>query len=301
MKKFLISILWFSLAIIIILAALEIFVRGIPNSYSEKDKVIHSDGKGVSTLILGSSHTYYGLMPSEFGDSTFNLANISQTPEYDLLLLKHYLPLMPNLKRVITSISYFTYVEPNLGEGEDKLAIWYNTRMGIPPPKGGFLYNFEIYNREAFFGRLRNIVMPKPSNHCDSTGFGVNYSFENRDPYWENGGEERARPHTLVALERWKEVVAVQNEFIDLCRKHGIEPVFITTPGWITYRSHLDPNQLRDMRNGVAWLVDNKKVRYIDFLSDKRFINEDFYDCDHLCDRGARKLSKILADTLRQE
>lgn len=104
MRRFLGNILIFS-AIIIVMAAIgEAVVRNLPSAYSTKDRALRADGAGVATLILGTSHTYYGLNPDEMGDSVFNLANVSQTPEYDFALLQHYAAFTPSLRRIIMPV-----------------------------------------------------------------------------------------------------------------------------------------------------------------------------------------------------
>ncbi len=115
MRKFLKNIIVFSLLTAALFLIGEIVARSMPSSYSYKHNWILKNGDHISTLILGSSHTYYGLRPNLLGDSVFNLANVSQTPEYDLYLLKTYLPCMPNLKRIIFPVSYFTSIFATAG------------------------------------------------------------------------------------------------------------------------------------------------------------------------------------------
>ena len=84
MRRFLKITAFFSLAVFFLLVLGEIVVRGIPTPYSYKAAWLREHGAAVNTLVLGSSHTYYGIRPDALGDSVFNLANVSQTPEYDL-------------------------------------------------------------------------------------------------------------------------------------------------------------------------------------------------------------------------
>ena len=116
MKKFLIKTSIFAAIILVILATGEIVVRNLPNSYSYKHRYIKEHGESMSTLILGSSHTYYGIKSDELGDSVFNLANVSQTPDLDLELLRQYIGDLKNLRRVVMPISYFTFVDLRLEE-----------------------------------------------------------------------------------------------------------------------------------------------------------------------------------------
>lgn len=299
MRRFLINTLIFSLLTILILGMGELLVRHLPSSYSTKHAYLLNHGQRINTLILGSSHTYYGISPDIMGDSVFNLANISQTPEYDLYLLKHYLHLMPNLKQVIVPVSYFTYRDPEMEKGPDKLlAIPYKTRMHLPIHSGLSTYNLEITDFDSFRGKLTNLILHKPSNQCDSLGFGLGFDLKHRDSSWEKAGKERSVTHTLTTPGRYNDVVSIQKELIATAKKAGAEVVFITTPTWHTYYKNLEPAQLNEMYEGITDITRDKSVRYYDFLKDSRFDDADFHDTDHLSDIGARKFTKLLSDTL---
>ena len=90
MKRFLKYVLMFSAIVIATLVVGEITVRHIPNPYSTKDHYIREHGKDIETLILGSSHTFFGIVADSVGCETMNLANISQNYEYDWRVLKRY-------------------------------------------------------------------------------------------------------------------------------------------------------------------------------------------------------------------
>ncbi len=256
-------------------------------------------GERVKTLVLGSSHTYYGILPEEFGDSTFNLANISQTPEYDLALLEHYLPKMPNLRQLIVPISYFTYRDPSLEKGDEwMLATRYKIHMGLPLHSDFSVYNLEITDFDSYKGKLKNLIMTTPSNRCDSLGFGLGFDLTNRDPGWKEKGKGRAEKHTSKTPGRYHEVMDTQEKLLRLAKARGIEIIFITTPAWTSYIEALDREQLAEMEEGIEEIKGKFGVAYYDFLRDKRFTESDFYDPDHLSDIGAVKFSKILADTI---
>lgn len=253
----------------------------------------------ISTLILGSSHTYYGLQPEEFDDCTFNLANISQTPEYDLALLEHYLPMMPNVKRVIVPVSYFTYRDPLLEKGDEwMLAVRYKIHMDLPMHSDFSIYNLEISDFDAYKGKLKNLIVKGKANRCDSLGFGLGFDLSSRDPRWKDFGRQRAEKHTLSTPGRYAEVRETQDSLIALAQRHGLEIIFITTPASQVYNEALDSAQLAEMNKGIEELVRNYGVAYYDFLSDSRFSDSDFYDPDHLSDVGATKFTKLLSDTI---
>lgn len=299
MRKFLRQTAVFSSIIIVILIIGELAVRNLPTSYSYKDSWIMANGSKVNTLVLGSSHTYYGLRPEILGDSTFNLANVSQTPEYDLALLEHYLPMMPNLRRIIIPISYFTFRDPEIEEGDEwMLANRYKIHMHLPKHSDFSIYNLEIADFDSYKGKLKNLILKEPSNICDSLGFGLGFNLQTRSPQWKEIGAARAAKHTVATTGRHIEAMATIDRTIKTAKRHDAEVILITTPACTTYIEALDRPQLEEMHDGIDKIIKDNNVAYYDFLKDKRFLDSDFYDPDHLSDIGAAKLSRILADTL---
>lgn len=300
MKQFLRNILIFSSIILLLLAAGEVVSRKLPSVYRYKAEYMRRFGDKVEVIILGNSHTYYGIQPDKLGVEAFNLANITQTPEYDLAILQEYIDSSPKLKYVIIPISYCTYRDPSFKDSD----IWYfevkykvDMRLSVHPDLS--IYNLSIVDFDAYSGKLGNIVRRRKSNICDSLGYGLNYSLADRETsLWESKGIWHARQHYNPYCGRDSVVFRLQSEMIELCRSHGAEPVFITTPGWKTYREHLDRQQLDEMYRRAYELRDRYNVKYYDFLADQRFIDADFHDVDHMSEFGAAKLTRILADTL---
>lgn len=304
MKRFLKNVIFFGFLCCLLLLIGEVIVRHIPNSYSSKKLYIENHGEEIKTLILGSSHTYYGLIPELLGDSVFNLANISQTPEYDFALLKHFSTFMPNLKRIIIPISYFTYVDPETEDDSSwTLAIKYKTRMKLPIHSDFSIYNLEIVDFNSYKGQLSNLLFKKKSNKCSDTGFGLGYTLANRSQDWQSIGCLRAAAHTLNNPERWKTVRYSQQKLFDLALSKGCEIILITTPGYKTYTECLDSIQEMMMRQNISFLENNYgnyPLRYFDFLRNPNFTENDFYDPDHLSEEGAKKLTIMLRDSLKK-
>src|SRR5690606_6316134 len=101
MKKFNHIVLIFIIPILIFGVSMEILLRQIPNDYKAKTHFLNTNASNVETLILGSSHTMYGINPKYIDNSAYNLSHVSQTIDIDFELLKHYKSKMPHLKHVI--------------------------------------------------------------------------------------------------------------------------------------------------------------------------------------------------------
>lgn len=299
MKKFLKHTVIFSTLVILTFILLEVITRNIPSTYAYKRQMIENNGDKISTLILGSSHTYYGIDPEVIGDSVFNLANISQTVEYDLALLKYFIAEMPNLRRIIIPVSYFTYRDPLLENGSSKfLATRYKVEMKLPLHSDFSSYNFQISDFEGFKGKLTGLFVKTESNKCDSSGKGLGYTLQNRVNNWEEEGEMHAKNHTLSTPGRVGQVINCQKELLKFASLNNIEVIVITTPAYKTYIDNLDPLQLSEMRKNIKNVYTDNNIKYFDFLSSPLFDESDFYDVDHLNEDGAKKLSALLCDSI---
>lgn len=298
MKRFLSYVGVFALVVLLSLAAGEVIVRNIPNPYKIKARGLERNGDRVATLVLGSSHTYYGIVPEALGDSVFNLANISQNYEYDYLLLEKYAPLMPNLRRVIINVGYSSFSDSDFPHGEWWQETNYQLYMGVN--KHGPLSHtgFEISNFPIYAGKLRKFMTRKSPAICDTAGFGLDYTFDSRYDGWERTGEIAARRHTSTDTSWVGYNLGYLRRLINLCRAIGAEPVLVTPPCYVTYNEHLDKAQFDRYVDLTDTVVAAYGLRWLDFLTDSRFTADDFWDADHLNDRGALKFTRVLRDSL---
>ena len=72
MKKLCTKIILFLIPVIAIWVGLELFYRLVDTNFTEKDKQIRTEFKDAEILILGNSHSLFGINPSHF-DRRFGL------------------------------------------------------------------------------------------------------------------------------------------------------------------------------------------------------------------------------------
>ncbi len=295
MKKFLLHTFVFSLMVLAVLAAGEWYVEGLPNPSKDKHRWMSEHSRQVETLVLGSSHTFYGIDPEVLGDGAFSLAQVSQTYRYDRWLLQYY-P-MPRLRTVLLPFSYFSlYEDFETGIGDD-YASRYLLYMDCPIHSRFSRYGLELLDADTFKEKLKSLWKPSALTWTER-GFASNYRLEARGEGWDNG-EERAVSNTYADTT----AVALNCGFLrDICAwsaARDVQVVLLSTPLTEAYRRHRDPAQLaRNERLLSALLQAHPEVIYLNFEADPRFVADDFYDSDHLSTLGAEKLSRILRDTL---
>jgi hypothetical protein len=293
--------LLYLLPIFLVGVTLEFAFRGIPNDYSLKNKYLEKNAGNVTTLILGNSHSYYGLNPVYFKDTAFNLSHISQSINYDLELLMKYEQHLLNLRKIIIPISYvsmYARIETCPEKWRVKnYSIYYNIKRNIRISD-----RFEITSGKLYVN-IRRIFQYYINNSADVTcsvlGWGLNYT-SNHSVDLEHSASEAVKRHT-VNIESEK----IQGQFsqnkkclmdiLEICRKREVELILFTPPAHKTYVQKLDKEQLDiTFRHINEFESGYKLCHYVNLLSDTNFIEEDFFDADHLNEKGARKLSMII-------
>lgn len=294
MKRFLSLSTLLCCTIIATLTGGELLVRSLPNAYKTKDEWMMKHAHAVSCIVLGSSHTYYGVRP-EYIDSLYNLANISQNPKYDYFMLEKYGDMCKHLKTVILPISYCTLFDKRFEDGDDwYYALYYKVYMDCPYHSDFSRYSAEMFHSSVYFGKLGNWLCGRTDMRCDSLGWGMDYSLARKpEDINHNNSITTVRRHTAETWDYLGENCFYVDRIAAYCRSRDIRLVLITTPTWHTYYEHLDRKQLNRMYEVVHTIPD---AEYYDYLKDGRFVEDDFYDADHLSDVGAKKFTLILRD-----
>lgn len=296
MKKFIFKILLFFVPIIAIGIGLEVFLRQIPNQYTLKKKYLTLHPDKVESLILGSSHTYYGINPEYFTKPCFNAANISQSLDLDFELLKNYIESLTNIKTVILPISYFSLFE-KLDEGDESWRIKNYTIYFDLDLSNELTENSEVLsiNLSDNISRIYSYYITEKYN-VDSSKFGWGNSYKaNESLDLEETGISSSKRHTIDDLKLLDENLSTLKSIIELCSKKNINLLLFTPPAYKSYYQNLDKKQLDITINSANKLASsNKNCMYINLLKDSLFNKLDFYDADHLNTIGAKKLSILL-------
>lgn len=273
----------------------EIYVRHIPNAARDKHTFLTHHAVDVDVLILGSSHTYYGIAPHILSKHAYSAAQVSQTLRYDDWILHHYD--FQNLKCVIQPISDFTFYENLEGGKEWYLANRYRLYMDCEIHSRLSVYNWEITAFPVFIEKLKGLWQT-PRLRWNSYGQGLEYTLANRQKKWDNGAS-RAANNRYTDFGNAEENMSHLQNIANFCHQHRVRLLLITTPLRPSYRQSQDARQVADTRERVQlFLRSNPEVRYLDFSTSPQFTASDFYDSDHLNTVGAEKLSLLLANEL---
>jgi hypothetical protein len=302
MRRFIIKFIFFTLPVWAALFFEEALLRNIPNDYSYKKEYLDNYSTEVETLVLGSSHSYYGINPDFFTSSTFNASHVSQTLKYDYEILKKFQNNFDSLKTIILPVSYFTLFA-KLEEGSESwriknYVIYYGINVALSiDDYSEFLSN----NPKVNCKRLSSYYISGSGElTCSKLGWGTGYKSENAKNLLETG-KTASKRHTKENIYSEKntnnfiENNSILLSIINLCNKRNIKLLLFTPPAFETYRQNIDPEQYEvtvKVANSVDKQYDN--CIYINLFDDASFVEKDFYDADHLSEIGAEKLSKLI-------
>ena len=286
-----------SVPVLVLLLGLEVVLRQIPNDYKYKASYFDSYASELQSLILGSSHSFFGVDPIYFRDKAFNASHVSQGLEYDYEILNKYKSELVNLRTIYIPISYFTFWKKLKNGNNSWRRRRYFSAYGFENDMtlkdfieitGNFKKNF-FMAKDYIFRKKNNIT-------CSSSGWCTLYNSENAKNLEETGIEAAQRHSRAIHTEELNAIyysnVGLLKSMIEWCRSNNVRVVLFTPPAAKSYRDNLDVEQIQQSVNTAIQLAGSyENCLYENMLADGDFIAEDFYDADHLSEIGAKKLS----------
>ncbi|MGE4130883.1 MAG: hypothetical protein AB7F86_04560 [Bdellovibrionales bacterium] len=295
----------FFLPIFVGVGFLEFKLSKIENGYSRKRQLIEDLAGQVEVLVLGNSQAYYDFLPEDFGRSGLNLALPSQSLQIDQQLVDQFAERLKSLRLVVMSLSYFSFEYRLYGEVDDARLFFYPRHLSIAGD-GGWLSHLDLRNWSliATYGvnTTREIVRSGFSyKQADAVGprggFLSSQSMSKGKPINDKVGRARAEYHTSTLKKQYApDCRAAILQVWRWAQARGIQLVLTQTPAHSVYRNHLDPDAVARFRQNVEMIKAQTQVPFFDFLKDERFVEEDYFDPDHLNESGAHKFSQIFAD-----
>lgn len=300
MKRFIYKILLIISPLLLIAFILEVLTRKIPNDYSLKSNTLDTYASSINTIILGSSHSLYGINPAYFNNNTFNASHVSQSLNFDLEILKKYQDSLTCLRTIVLPISYFTLFT-RLEDGPEAWRIKnYIIYYGIT--KLSKINNYFEITSNQFRNILKRIygyyILSESNITCTMQGWGTTYKSSNFNNLAPTGVGAASR-HTKFGSDGYQEIleknVLLLKKIILWCESRNIKVLLFLPPAYQTYRNNLNREQLKLTVSKCEELVKHKNnCKYINMINHPMFKEEDYYDADHLSEIGAKKLSLMI-------
>ncbi len=298
MRRFIVNVLAFSSFLLALGVGMECMLRRVPNVYAFKRGMIERHGDGIRTLILGSSVAANGITPSVFPDSTYNLAISGQWLPCTLEMFRHYRAYMPNVRDVVLGATY-----PELWKEDD---VWSEVEHDIymdVTVSPHLIPRSELFSLRAYALRKwsKYYILHGKTMTCDSLG--VDHG--SRSPDLKEKAPARVAEHNgWISSDTggvlYRKNVARLRDLARLCGEQGATLWIVVLPVHEIYRQGLDARHLSKLRATLSGLASGcGNVRYLDYLTDPRFTDEDFYDGSHLsAEVGGLKFSRILREDM---
>ena len=297
MKRFYIAIILFTLPIFVFMGGAEYAVRQIPNEYKYKNDWMDQHADEVETLIMGSSHAWFGINPEYINGLAFNLAFMSQSLKYDSFLLHKWGDRYKKLKLVIVPISYSTFYFDN-PFGVLQAPSYYRNYMDCPYYSGLSVYCLEVLFFKALHGKL---VTQKEHNWqvlCNELGWHET-PVEPKEEDWDDSVKVRNLVKIQTgSLDEVEKNYSYLKEMALFCKEHNIGLVLVSIPMSKAYNDALDDHLLAVTYSQVRLVQKDLHLDYFDYREDSRFCSDDFADVNHLNKIGAEKFTKILMNDM---
>ncbi len=285
---------------------MEYALRQIPNDYSYKREYLDANSNKINTLILGDSHSFYGLDPIYFTTNTFNASHPSQSLDFDVKILKKYENKFNSLHTIVIPISYFLLYN-NLATGLESWRVKNYVLYYAMNTARSYKDYFEILGNNFNLNLVRLVLYYIKGNrsfrclNCTTLGRVKDYI----DPQdLLKVGKRSAQEQTKDIYSDknvivFKANVLTLNSIITWSRKKNVKVVLFTPPAYGTYRHYLNPEQLRIAVDSAREIASkNENCIYVNLLNDTTFVASDFYDAHHLSEAGAKKLSMLINDII---
>ncbi|WP_196895922.1 hypothetical protein [Aureivirga marina] len=296
---------------------MDTWLRNQNSIYKAKLTGLEKNIENIELLILGNSRAGYGINPTLFDQNTYNLANVSQSIYFDKRITEKYLDKLKKLKYVLLSIDYHTLYFSSQGRRDYwsyyAHDIKHPDRSYTMPTISPFLYG---YSSKPSMAMLKRSVINNLSHNDSILDFdvenGINIeipmkkgfiTYENTDKDAFNKIAFKARADyfnrkTLNSTEK-EMVMKDLEEFISILKEKNIQPILITSPCIKEFRDLLDEKVKKQNMKDIQYLVEKYQLPYFNFFDGEKFFDKnDFHNCDHLNQKGAKKYASLLNDRI---
>lgn len=260
--------------------------------YLMKKEGIEKNKNYIENLFLGSSHCDSGINSNLYENfSAFNLGIGAQDLYQSYQLYKMYVNYLPNLKKVFLCYSVFSTGYEQEKSINANYAYFYDKIFGIPfklePKFGNLSKELNVIEKEA----KRKIYL-----YAGYTGYG-----ESIGKYNEANALRDINGHVKHAFRDNNQEQYVI-EMTKLAQEHNQRLIVFIPPHSPKYRNLLPEyvekygHKFEDVFKPLYEKQKDADFEIINLFDDNRFIQEDFYDLEHLNAYGALKLTKIIKE-----
>ncbi|MEL3958752.1 hypothetical protein NST17_16455 [Caldifermentibacillus hisashii] len=272
----------------------------------------------IRLLLAGSSYTMCGLFEKQMPLPARNVAVDAQDLYYSIKSIRTALDYNPNITHCILSFAYYFWgydlslstslyqykrvTEVNYPVFKDK----HNFSGVLEDRTQTFLTSITPLRKHLFlFDKLAEQQIKKiKESFVDAHYFPYprvgSAVLKNDEQTNHQLAQKRAASHNKFfkyqsTVEENKKLFA---DFLEEMNSKGVQIILFVPPVTEYYRNYINPDLISNFYECMEPLKSKFQFTLIDLFNSDQFESGDFYDYDHLNDRGAKKLGKILGKEL---
>lgn len=259
----------------------------------------------LQILLMGNSHILSNLIPDTIGPGAFNAAISARPVYYDVQLMKQYVPRMKRLAAVIVPIDYERFYfgrdsieskpKPIFDKRENTAKCMYYKYMDV---KDFFWYWPELLNSNLNY-MSRFWMSNEESRECDISGYQM-LNLKDKKGRWEMSSVPIPIDSTkVIDKDAYNQLYNNYAEMAHITKIKQVRFILLGTPMYKTFCEGMSNVVVKDREIFVQKLkAEYPNVEYYDFSCDSRFEPYDFFNTDHLTERGAAKFSKMIKEII---
>jgi hypothetical protein len=305
MRLFIKKIILYLVPLFLLGVLSEYLLRNIPNDYNKKAVIYSKEAEKFQVLILGSSYGLYDLNPAYFDLYTFNGSHVLQSLDLDAKIFNKYEKRLTRLQYVIIPITFASFFFKLEISQENRLIKNYCIYYGLHSTNEPNNY-FEMLNLPFSVNRTR--LSDYYINHkidVRITNLGFDSTYHSYEKNRVLGGPTAAEAIERLNIKDFGLYNGQKNyleQIIDKCSGKNIRVLLFTPPAYKTFYSSADTLELNtSIRTCQVIQNGHSNVRYINFLDDSSFTQNDYYDISHLNALGSKKLSSKINEIIRND
>ena len=270
----------------------------------------------IKLLLAGSSYTMCGLFEKQMPIPARNIAVDGQDIYYSILSIRKALEYNPNITNIVLSFAYYLWGtdislsnsdehqprirevnypifkdKHNFKDDMDELS-----NIFLVTPLQNFLLPFELWNKEKS-DYLNDLFK---NSHYYLTPRVGSMAIENNKQVNINNARKITSKHerTMRYEKSIQENISLFSDFLQEMNEKGINVLVYVPPMNKFYRKCLNSKLISDFSKHMNPLKEKYHFKLLDLYDNQTFVNADFFDYDHVNDKGAKKLSEIIAKEL---
>ena len=302
MCRFIKRVSIFSCIILFLIIVVEGMLRQVPNIYAFKQGLVENYSKEMRNIVLGSSVVDCSINPKVIADSTYNLAIAGQWYRYSLAFLENNLDKMSNLSCIILGVCYHSFWCDDSPEQDIRSFVSHRIYMDIGEPEGLLSYSELLTSGSLSLRKWSKYYLRRKNTmSCDSLGLNHSFRSSEKEQDWKNEIvsdviEQTVELDNPTNIKLFEDNCERLTQLAMLCKKKNVRLIVVIPPVHPIYLLNSSEEQWKRVDDVLVDLTTRwEHVDYKNYSHDDRFIDDDFYDGNHLCsDIGGTKFSLMV-------